>query len=79
MKKLFLEAVNNKYNIIVDRMNLTIKGREYFLENVSDDYEKIGIVFSWDEETFIERNKKRSEEDDKYIPLKMWQDTCTVS
>lgn len=77
MKKLFLEAVNDKKNIIVDRMNLTIKGRKYFLDNVSNDYEKIGIVFSWDEETFIKRNEKRSIEEGKNIPLKLWRNTCT--
>lgn len=71
------DAVKNGDDIVIDRMNLRIKSRIYYLNSVGKKYQKIAIVFPWDKETFIERNKKRQLSENKYISLGIWEECCT--
>lgn len=77
LRELFTEAVNNGVDIVIDRMNLKVKARKEYLKNTDDTYEKIAVVFPWDKETFIKRNENRFITENKYIPLKIWEECCT--
>jgi tRNA uridine 5-carbamoylmethylation protein Kti12 len=69
LEQSFVDANDNKENVIVDMTNMTSKRRRTTLNNFDDDYTKIAVIFpilDWDE--FIKRNKKRELEENKTIP-----------
>lgn len=68
LREKFLGAVADKRNIIIDRTNLTIKGRRSFLASLPKTYHRIGIVFEYEETTLFDRLDKRGQETGKIIP-----------
>lgn len=66
-KKQFSDAVNNGNSIIVDRTNMTQKGRAKFLSMVGEDYNRKAIVFRVPRDVLIERARVRGEETGKVI------------
>lgn len=65
----FMEAVNAKKDIIVDRTNMSIKSRKKFLSKLSSDYVKKAVIFNIDDTELKNRLSKRYEETGKYIPI----------
>jgi predicted kinase len=62
------QGIKRGDSVIIDRTNMTIKGRAKFLKMFPNTYEKIAIVFENDYETLKARLIKREEETDKHIP-----------
>ncbi len=77
MREELEEAIIEGRDIVVDRTNMTVKTRRSFLNSVDDTYEKIAVVFNWDEKVFIKRNEERFLREGKNIPLKLWKDFCS--
>lgn len=63
-------------DIIVDRTNLTTKGREKLLSLVPENYEKHAVVFNTPLKVLLERNKLRSQETGKTIPEFVIKNMC---
>ena len=74
LRERFLTAIADKRNIIVDRTNLTVKGRRSFLASVPKTYQKIAVNFIYDEETLFERLDKRGNDTGKVIPHQVVRD-----
>ena len=69
LEQSFVDANDNRENVIVDMTNMTSKRRRTTLDNFDDDYTKIAVIFpilDWDD--FMKRNKKRELEENKTIP-----------
>lgn len=67
-KILFRQAKNTNSNIIVDRTNLTRKGRNKLLSQLPSTYHKIGVVFDLDPGELQRRVDKREIETGKRVP-----------
>ena len=67
-KILFRQAKNTNSNIIVDRTNLTRKGRNKLLSQLPSTYHKIAIVFDIDPDELKRRVDKREIETGKRVP-----------
>lgn len=67
-KILFRQAKNTNSNIIVDRTNLTRKGRNKLLSQLSSTYHKIAVVFDLDPNELKRRVDKREIETGKRVP-----------
>ena len=65
------DCINNKKNVIINMTNLSKKGRNRHLSKFpNSDYEKIAVVFpKLDIDEYINRNLKRKNEENKFIPL----------
>lgn len=64
----FANAIADKRDIILDRTNMSIKGRSTFLSKVPSDYEKIAIIFEVDPELLQFRLAERALNTGKHIP-----------
>ncbi len=67
----FRQALNAHANIIVDRTNLTPKGRAKMLSQVLSDYKKIAVVFEVESNELKRRLNERAEKTGKFIPEKV--------
>lgn len=69
------DCIDNKKNVIINMTNLTKKGRNRHLSKFpNSDYEKIAVVFpKLDIDEYINRNLKRKNEENKFIPLTVIQ------
>jgi predicted kinase len=69
------DCIDAKKNVIINMTNLTKKGRNRHLSKFpNSDYEKIAIVFpKLDITEYINRNLKRKNEENKFIPLNVIQ------
>ena len=66
----FMESASSKRNVIVDMTNMTRRRREQSLSYFNKDYYKIALIFPvLSKDEYIERDKKRSEEEKKTIPM----------
>jgi len=72
-KRLKDSGIYGDNHIIVDATNMGVKRRTGIMKQVSEDYDREAIVFSWDKKVFIERNEKRNEETGKSISIGIWQ------
>lgn len=64
----FRQAKNDKSNIIIDRTNLTVKGRNKFLSQLPKEYHTKAIIFGVDRAELDRRLQKREIETGKHIP-----------
>lgn len=64
----FSQAKNTNSNIIIDRTNLTTKGRSKFLSQLPSTYHKVAVVFEVDPKEIQQRLIKREIETGKHIP-----------
>lgn len=80
------DCIDNKKNVIINMTNLTKKGRNRHLSKFpNSDYEKIAVVFpKLDIDEYINRNLKRKNEENKFIPLNViesmisnWEDVTS--
>jgi predicted kinase len=78
MRDGFVDAIGKNKNIVIDRTNMTIRNRTYFLNSVGKKYEKIAVVFKWDKDTFLKRTEKRKREEGKTISLELWEKFCSI-
>ena len=69
----FEDSVKNKQNIIIDRTNITVKGRKSFIQKLNG-YHKIAIVFQVPNDELLKRLKNREKETGKYIPYNVVND-----
>jgi predicted kinase len=69
------DCIDRKKNVIINMTNLTKRGRNRHLSKFpNSDYEKIAIVFpKLDITEYINRNLKRKNEENKFIPLNVIQ------
>ena len=69
------DCITEKKNVIINMTNLTKKGRNRHLSKFpNSDYEKIAVVFpKLDIDEYINRNLKRKNEENKFIPLNVIQ------
>lgn len=67
MKAAFKDALENKANIIVDRTNMTVRGRKQWLD-AAKGYRKVAVVFVLDDATHKARLKAREIAEGKTIP-----------
>ncbi len=74
LRERFLHAITEKRDIVIDRTNLTIKGRRSFLASLPKNYHSIAIVFDYEKDALFERLAKRGEETGKIIPVKVVED-----
>ena len=73
-KKMLLESgVYGENHVIVDATNMATKRRKGIMSNVSDEFDRECIVFTWDEKVFKERNAKRFEKEGKGISIGIWK------
>lgn len=73
IKRLFNErfdqAIKDRQHIICDRVNLTSKTRRKVMARLPRDYQKIAVVFNWDDRELLEkRNQHRKATENKYLP-----------
>lgn len=61
-------AAKNGLPIVIDRTNMTAKGRRRILSMVPESYEKIGVVFDVDENVLETRLSNRAASIGKHIP-----------
>lgn len=66
--ELFVNALGQGEDIILDRTNMSVKSRNRFLSKVPSHYEKVAIVFDVDDAILHERLTKRAEQTGKVIP-----------
>ena len=80
------DCIDNKKNVIINMTNLTKRGRNRHLSKFpNSDYEKIAVVFpKLDINEYINRNLKRKNEENKFIPLNViesmisnWEDVTS--
>lgn len=62
------QAVESKFNIMIDRTNMTTKGRKSLLAKASDDYTKVAIGFDIPDKLLQERLDHRAATTGKFIP-----------
>ena len=69
------DCIDGKKNVIINMTNLTKRGRNRHLSKFpNSDYEKIAVVFpKLDIDEYINRNLKRKNEENKFIPLNVIQ------
>lgn len=72
-KRLRESGIYGDNNIIVDATNMGIKRRTGIMKDVSDEYDREVVVFTWDKKVFIERNEKRLADTGKGISIGIWQ------
>lgn len=63
----FIASTMKNADVVIDRTNMTFKGRNKFLSQLPKDYHRVGIVFNIPREILDERLRKRGEETGKYI------------
>ncbi len=68
MNKEIKQAVKDNKSVIIDRTNMTVKGRAKFLKMFPSSYKKIAVVFENDYETLKARLIKREKETGKHVP-----------
>ncbi len=74
--KAITRALNETYdhalrvgaNIVIDRTNMTIKGRNKFLCRVPRNYERVGVIFGYDRTVLTERLIARAAATGKFVP-----------
>ena len=80
------DCIDNEKNVIINMTNLSKKGRNRHLSKFpNSDYEKIAVVFpKLDIDEYINRNLKRKNEENKFIPLNViesmisnWEDVTS--
>jgi len=65
-----VSADENMENVIVDMTHMTSKRRKHNLNYFGDDYYKVGVIFPiLSDDEYEKRNQKRSDEENKYIPI----------
>ncbi len=74
LREAFTAAVEAGRDIVVDRTNLTVKGRRSFLASLPRTYERVGVVFSVPEPLLFERLEARGLATGKTIPRKVVED-----
>lgn len=67
LRERFLEAIKLKRDIVIDRTNMTPKGRRSFLANLPKRYEKIAVVFTLPLDELFKRLDARGEQTGKII------------
>jgi predicted kinase len=68
----FLDANKEKKNVIVDMTHMASKRRKQNLNYFTDDYYKLGVIFPiLSDDEYERRNKKRIEEENKDLPMKI--------
>jgi len=69
------DCIGGKKNVIINMTNLTKRGRNRHLSKFpNSDYDKIAIIFpKLDITEYINRNLKRKNEENKFIPLNVIQ------
>jgi predicted kinase len=68
----FIDANSSKKNVIVDMTHMASKRRKQNLNYFSNDYYKLGVIFPiLSDEEYERRNKKRIEEENKDLPMKI--------
>lgn len=68
MNHKFKEAIQNNMNIIWDQTNMNSKKRRSILQQLSQRYRKVAVVFQVDDSELDRRLKKRAQEEGKHIP-----------
>ena len=65
-----VSADKNMDNVIIDMTHMASKRRKHNLEYFSDDYYKLAVIFPiLSDDEYERRNNKRSDEENKYIPM----------
>jgi len=65
-----LDSAKEKKNVIIDMTNMTSKRRKYNLSFFDDEYYKLAVIFPiLKDEEYFSRDKKRTEEENKSIPM----------
>lgn len=64
----FQAALDEGVDVIVDRTNMTTKGRRSFLSKVPKRYHKVAVVFQMDRSLLNERLDARAKSTGKFIP-----------
>lgn len=65
-----LASAKEKKNVIIDMTNMTSKRRKYNLSFFDDEYYKLAVIFPiLKDEEYVSRDKKRTEEENKSIPM----------
>lgn len=68
----FLDASSLNKNVIVDMTHMTSKRRKQNLNYFSDEYYKLAVIFPiLSDEEYERRNKKRIEEENKDLPMRI--------
>ena len=68
----FLDANKEKRNVIVDMTHMASKRRKQNLNYFTDDYYKLAVIFPiLSDDEYERRNKKRIEEENKDLPMKI--------
>ena len=63
-------SAKEKKNVIIDMTHMSSKRRKYNLSLFDDEYYKLAVIFPiLKEEEYIARDKKRTEEENKSIPM----------
>jgi len=74
LRAIFDRAIRDGNTIIIDRTNMTIKGRRSFLSSLPAHYKKIAVVFEYDRDPLLERLYARGRDTGKTIPTKVVDD-----
>jgi predicted kinase len=65
-----LASAKEKKNVIIDMTNMNSKRRKYNLSFFDDEYYKLSVIFPiLKDEEYVARDKKRTEEENKSIPM----------
>jgi predicted kinase len=74
LKSFIKEESESHNNVIINMTNMRSKRRTKLCKRFKNHY-KVAVVFEFlSEKEFKERNQKRSSEEDKFIPLKVYKD-----
>ncbi len=72
LTKKFVDANAQKKSVIVDMTHMASNRRKQNLNYFSDDYFKLAVIFPiLSEDEYITRNKKRIEEENKDLPMRI--------
>jgi predicted kinase len=74
LRNRFTQAIEEGRDIVIDRTNLTVKGRRSFLASLPQTYEKVAVLFDLPETVLFERLERRGLETGKVIPRKVVED-----
>ena len=74
LRNQFTQAVEEGRDIVIDRTNLTVKGRRSFLASLPRTYERVAVLFDVPLPTLFERLERRGIETGKVIPVKVVED-----
>ncbi len=74
LRNQFTQAVEEGRDIVIDRTNLTAKGRRSFLASLPRTYERVAVLFDVPETVLFERLERRGIETGKVIPRKVVED-----